>query len=221
MDLKQLYRQAIVGRLTELQAALREAQSGGTASDDTLRRIAHSLRGSGSTYGFPEVTDAAGELEDAHLGELEPRARHLMEVLRSVIASGPRPTRILIVDDDPQILLLLRTVLAGEGRELTTAEDARQSSEQLDRGDFSLIILDLLLPDADGQDILRRIRADARFAKTPVIVLSAKTSNVTRQECESLGATAFFEKPFDPEAVAAAVKAQLLRATGAEGDSSA
>jgi CheY-like chemotaxis protein/HPt (histidine-containing phosphotransfer) domain-containing protein len=217
-DLRQLYRQAVVGRMAELQAALREAQSGVMASDDTLRRIAHSLRGSGATYGFPEVTEAAGQLEDAHTGDLEQRAQQLMVVLRGVIEGGPKPRRVLIVDDDPEILLLLRTVLAVEGRELTTAENGYEASAQLDKGNFSLIILDLLLPDVDGQDILKRIRADARYANTPVVVLSAKTTTTTRRECEELGATAFFEKPFDPEAVAAAVAAQIQRASDAEDD---
>ena len=218
-DLKQLYRQAVVGRMAELQAALQEVDSGVARSDDNLRRIAHSLRGSGATYGFPEVTDAAALVEDAPAGELRMRAEALIKVLSKVIEGGPKPKRILLVDDDPEILLLLRTVLAQNGRELVSAENGSEASAVLAGGGFSLIILDLLLPDVDGRELLRRIRSEDRYAKTPVIVLSAKTTADTRRECEALGSTAFFEKPFDPEAVAAAVGAQIIRASDTDDDS--
>src|SRR3954467_12411696 len=111
-DLKQLYRQAVTGRVAELETALREIRSGTPGADETLRRIAHSLRGSGATYGFPEVTDAAGAVEDANASAIDAHTEHLLRVLEKVIEGGPKPCRLLLVDDDPEILLLLRTVLA-------------------------------------------------------------------------------------------------------------
>lgn len=214
-DLKTLYRHAIVGRVTELEAAL-EAAAGGTGSDDALRRIAHSLRGSGATYGFPEVSDAAALVEDASAGRVQSLTAALLKVLHTVIDGGPRPVRVLLVDDDPEILLLLRTVLAADGRELSTAENGTDAIAAVAGPAFTLIVLDLLLPDMDGRDVLKEIRNDPRYARTPVIVLSAKTTPMTKRECGDLGATAFFEKPFDPEPVAAAVAAQLQRAADTE-----
>lgn len=215
-DLKQLYRQAIVGRVAELQSALRHAENGVATADDAIRRIAHSLRGSGATYGFPEVTDAAGAVEDANTGAIQKQTQVLIDVLARVIEGGPKADRILLVDDDPEILLLLRTVLSVGNRDLVTAENGTDAIALLAGHPYKLIILDLLLPDMDGRDVLKHIRSDQRYAHTPVIVLSAKTTPDTRRECEALGSTAFFEKPFDPEAVAAAVGAQMLRAAGAD-----
>jgi CheY-like chemotaxis protein len=218
-DLKTLYRQAIVGRVAELEAEL-SSMSSGSESEDALRRIAHSLRGSGATYGFPEVSEAAALVEDANANELQPLTRDLVRVLRAVIDGGPKPARVLLVDDDPEILLLLRTVLAAQNRELTSVENGADAITAVRGSAFTLIVLDLLLPDMDGRDVLKEIRSDQRYALAPVIVLSAKTTPMTKRECEALGATAFFEKPFDPEAVAAAVGAQLQRAADIEAETS-
>jgi CheY-like chemotaxis protein len=213
-DLKQLYRQAIVNRVAEIESALHDSELEASARAATLRRVAHSLRGSGGTYGFPEVTDAAADVEDADASMIIDYATTLLDVLHTVIGGGQRAARVHIVDDDPEIQLLLTTVLSDPMRELHSAMNGVEAEQQLAGGDFALIILDLLMPDIDGRDVLQRIRGDARFENTAVIVLSARANDETRRACEQLGATAFFEKPFDPEAVAAAVSAQLLRLAG-------
>jgi CheY-like chemotaxis protein len=220
-DLKQLYRQAVAGRVAEIEAALRQTGAESATADESLRHIAHSLRGSGGTYGFPEVSAAAAAAEEADSSELHERTRELLQVLHAVIDGGPRAVRVLIIDDDPEILLLLRTVLAANERELVAAPSGAAAAARLDAGPFALIILDLLLPDVDGREVLKKIRSEPQYADTPVIVLSAKTTPDTRRECAEMGATAFFEKPFDPEAVAAAVGAQLLRVSSSATDSSA
>ena len=217
-DLKHIYRQAAVGRIAELEAGLAGLKQQDTNAVETVRRIAHSLRGSGATYGFPEVSAAAGDVEEGSTAALPELVATLVTVLNGIVNTGQKTVRVLIVDDDPEIVLLLRAVLSAPGRDVATAESGREADTMLQRGPYALIILDLLLPDADGRDILRRIRGNTMFERTPVIVLSAKTATATRQECEALGATAFFEKPFDPDAVAAAVNAQLLRNADTELD---
>ncbi len=211
-DLKPLYRQAVVVRIAEIHAALDAGEPVSAAREQALRSIAHSLRGSGGTYGFPEVSTAAGAVEDAPSHDVAANARELLLVLDRIVSGGPKPVNVLIVDDDPEILLLLTTVLSGDGRQLHTANSGASAMLQFDRGGFALVVLDLMLPDADGFDLLERIRHDSRYDNTPVLVLSAKTTAATKEKCEKLGATAFFEKPFDPDAVAAAVVAQLVRA---------
>src|SRR3954471_1705436 len=142
-DLKQLYRQAIVGRVAELQSALRHAENNVDTADESIRRIAHSLRGSGATYGFPEVTDAAAAVEDAAPGVIQHQTKLLIDVLRRVIEGGPKADRILLVDDDPELLLLLRPVLAVGNRDLITAETGTDAIALLAGHPYKLIIRDL------------------------------------------------------------------------------
>ncbi len=215
-DLKQLYRHAVATRVAEIESALGSHRAPDAEMEEALRRIAHSLRGSGGTYGFPEVSTAAALVEDAPTSEIMERSHHLLGVLRGLVAGAAHSARVLVIDDDPEILLLLTTVLAADDRHISTATSGAAAARQLAKEPFSLVIVDLLLPDVDGMDILRGIRNDNRFDQVPVIVLSARTTADTRRDCAALGATAFFEKPFDPEAVAAAVVAQLQRAANAD-----
>lgn len=207
-DLKRRYREAVAGRVAALETALAALQSEPEEARSSIRRVAHSLRGSGATYGFPEVTAAAAAVEDGTDDVLAGRVESLLSVLRGIAAAAPG-RRVLVIDDDPEMQLLLRAVLARVGVQVEVAENAAQAQERVRREGFDLILLDLLLPDADGRKVLLTIRDSAPNLATPVFVLSAKTGQQARTECLALGANSFIEKPFDPEALAAEVAAQL------------
>src|SRR5688500_14838381 len=104
-DLKSIYRQALPGRIEVMETA--QASADREASAATIRRVAHALRGSGGTYGFPEISAAAAAVEDAEDAVLRTRLDHLIALLRSVAADGPRICRILIVEDEPEHALLM------------------------------------------------------------------------------------------------------------------
>ncbi|MBI4408708.1 MAG: response regulator [Gemmatimonadetes bacterium] len=141
-----------------------------------------------------------------------PRPRRLLDTLRRVAAgSDPPPTTILLVEEDPETVHLLDAKLAAPGRTLLHASTAAQAQEVLSAQNVSLILLDLVLPDTDGRNLLMRLRERPGTAATPILVLSVKAGGQTQTECFALGADGFFEKPFDPEALAAAVSARLLR----------
>jgi HPt (histidine-containing phosphotransfer) domain-containing protein len=89
-ELRDLYRQTLPGRIAALEAARREADDADDAGDEAtlaIRRIAHALRGSGGTYGFPAITAAAAAVEDAATHELPARLDALLELLREAAAS--------------------------------------------------------------------------------------------------------------------------------------
>ncbi len=117
--------------------------------------------------------------------------------------------RILVVEDDPEMQHLLRTILAGEDREVVVAASAAEATEALEAGEVAMVFLDLLLPDADGRTLLGRIRGRPSTGGVPVVVASSRSGAEVRAECFALGADAFWEKPFDPEAVAEDVAARL------------
>ncbi len=133
-----------------------------------------------------------------------------MDELPPAPASGNAPA-VLIVDDDPDVSRLLARVLATRGP-VHVAETAAQAEAALTEHPVALILLDLMLPDADGRTVLARLRDDARTAAVPVVVLSGHASRDTRAECFALGADGYIQKPFDPVALLAAVTEHVERA---------
>jgi two-component system cell cycle response regulator len=214
-DLKKWYRAGLVTRIEALKAARRELDSGSEALD-SVRRIAHTLRGSGATYGFPEITEAAAALEDAPDGEFPPKLERLLDTMREVCSVSEMEDRaaILVIDDDPYITDLLKTVLGGSTREILSAATAREAEALLDGNKFAIILLDLMLPDTDGRNFLVRLKERPGTANVPVIVLSAKLGAQPKTECFALGADAYYEKPFEVETICAAVSSWLHRTEG-------
>ena len=206
MTYERIFREAAGRRIVALEAALESLDAGSDEAADSLRRLAHSLRGSGASYGFPEVTEAAALVEDAAPDALAQAARDLLDVLRGVAVATPeRSDVVLVVDDDPLQSHLARGTLEAPGRQVLSAASWAEARAMLAEHDVALILLDLVLPDADGRNVLLTLREDARTAATPIFVVSGKVGPLPRSECLALGADRFFEKPYDLEALRSAV----------------
>ena len=123
----------------------------------------------------------------------------------------PGDPKILVVDDDPQLLLLLTSMLARIGPEPDTAETAAEGMEKLQNNKFDLLILDLMLPDKDGFEVLRELREDPRFATLPVIILSALADPDTISRGLELGADGYLTKPYLPNTLTSRVRSILER----------
>ena len=120
--------------------------------------------------------------------------------------------RILIVEDDLHIAELLRMHLRDEGYVVEHAADGHAGLRELERSHWDALVLDLMLPGIDGLEICRRARAMARY--TPIIIISARSSEVHRILGLELGADDYLAKPFSVLELVARVKA-LLRRTDA------
>lgn len=120
--------------------------------------------------------------------------------------------RVLIVEDDLHIAELLRLHLRDEGYAVTHAADGHAGLAELERGSWDALVLDLMLPGIDGLEICRRARAMARY--TPIIIISARSSEVHRILGLELGADDYLAKPFSVLELVARVKA-LMRRTDA------
>ncbi len=116
---------------------------------------------------------------------------------------------ILVVDDDEEIRNLLGRYLRGQGFRVTPAADHKGLREALDAEDIDLIVLDVLLPDASGLDICRRLRAEASV--TPIILLTALKEDVDRIIGLEIGADDYLGKPFNPRELVARIRAVLRR----------
>ena len=104
--------------------------------------------------------------------------------------------RILIVEDEPNIVESLRFILEQAGFIIDIVADGSSALDRLREGDFQAVVLDVMLPGMNGFDVLPSIRADGRTRETPVIVLTAKGQANDRKTAEAIGASAFITKPF-------------------------
>jgi two-component system, OmpR family, response regulator MtrA len=121
--------------------------------------------------------------------------------------SGPR--LILVADDDEDILALVKAVLERSGHEVVTVADGAEALATLHTRKPDLAVLDITMPQVDGLEVLRRLRADAETAALPVVLLSAQAQEADIERGFVTGASAYIKKPFSPRELATRV-AQLL-----------
>ncbi len=119
--------------------------------------------------------------------------------------------RIVIIEDEKDIVDLVRYNFRKEGFEVESFLRGKDGIEYLRRKPADLVLLDILLPDLDGFEICRRLRADDRLKSVPVIFLTAKGEEIDRVVGLELGADDYVVKPFSPRELVARVKAVLRR----------
>jgi len=115
---------------------------------------------------------------------------------------------LLVVDDDAELCQLVTRFLTREGFEISWALSGAAGVERALAGDYSLIMLDVMMPDTDGFDVLRRIRQQSR---TPVLMLTARGDTHDRIRGLEMGADDYLPKPFDPAELVARIRAILRR----------
>jgi two-component system OmpR family response regulator len=120
---------------------------------------------------------------------------------------------ILVVDDEARIREVVQYALEREGYRVTVTGDGARALELGRRDDVDLIVLDIMLPELDGLEICRRLRAQAR---TPILFLSARSEEIDRVLGLELGGDDYLTKPFSPRELTARVRAVLRRTAGAE-----
>ena len=110
----------------------------------------------------------------------------------------PRAHTLLVIDDEPAILELLRINFEMEGFTVVSAVDGAQGLEQARAHRPDVIVSDIMMPGVDGLELLRALRRDPTTAAVPVILLSARAQNAEVQRGLELGADDYITKPFDP-----------------------
>jgi DNA-binding response OmpR family regulator len=124
-------------------------------------------------------------------------------------------TRILVIEDDPSIRMGLEDTLTAKGYEVTVVSKGGEGAEQALSGRFDLVVLDVMLPDIDGFEVLRRVRQSrGPMRRLPVIMLSARGAELDRVRGLELGADDYVTKPFSLMELLARVASVLRRAQG-------
>ena len=121
-------------------------------------------------------------------------------------------THLLLIDDDARLTAMVGDYLRANGHEVDVAGTLAAGRERLRLGQYDALVLDLMLPDGDGLDLTRELRADARLRRLPLLMLTARGEPLDRVLGLELGADDYLAKPFEPRELLARIKAVLRRA---------
>ena len=145
----------------------------------------------------------------------------LGRMLDASTAGHPTPTimttRLLLIDDDARLVAMVGDYLRASGYDVDTAGSLSAGRERLatassNGAGYDALVLDLMLPDGDGLDLTRELRADGRFRKLPLLMLTARGEPTDRIVGLEVGADDYLPKPFEPRELLARLKALLRRA---------
>jgi len=233
--LREQYLLALSQRLADIKSLARQYRVGDKDCEQQIRILAHSLHGSGGSFGFPLITELARTAEFAAdtdlITSLTPLAREMRRILNdekavkenaprdkaanvdTKVATGAEPVsqkshppaarHVLLIEDDEVFITLIRDSLLAIDPTLniTVSNSGKDAQEKLVANTYALIVMDLMLPDRDGRDILREIKIDFHLP-VPVVILSGISRDVVRVECMSLGASKYLNKSIHAEELA-------------------
>lgn len=208
----------------ELGRAAEQLACEGRAAIADLQRLAHQLAGSLGTYGFRELGPLARRLEDrSRAGDAPAALREEVFALRDALrdarpaathATAPMAPatarrRVLCIEDDPDIARLLELALHAAGLQAESAASGLAGWLRLNDAPPDLLVLDLMLPELSGHEILARRAADARLRAVPVLVLSAGLSRSGQASLDAGPCSAVLLKPFQLDELLAEVRRLL------------
>lgn len=218
-DIRRQYLASLPARLATLKTLVKDYRLGNPGTDkekiaDQIRMVAHSLYGSGATFGFPAISDTAHKVEHAPAADLLKYVPELAKVLLDSIEQSklPQATRLLIIDDDKITAALLREGIKALHSDFIVdhASSAAEGEEYLVKNTYALVILDLMMPDRDGRELLREIRVEFKLTM-PVLVLTGINKDMVRVECMALGADKVLMKPLQEDMLGPVITALLKK----------
>lgn len=131
--------------------------------------------------------------------------------MQDVIATDQN--QLLLIDDDPNLILLVKDYLELRGYEVTTAKNGREALRVLEKSIPNLIICDVMMPEMDGYAFVKRVRDNPQTSFLPVLFLSAKGQIQDRVTGLNTGADVYMIKPFEPDELVAQIEASLKQAS--------
>jgi DNA-binding response OmpR family regulator len=120
-------------------------------------------------------------------------------------------TKILIVDDDPQITTMLEKLLSMDGFEVISVNDSTKAMSVASSTNPDFFILDLMMPEPNGFEVTRLLRADPNFAKTPILIITASDDADSKAIAYVAGANDYITKPFHNDELTSSIRALLAK----------
>ncbi len=180
--------------------------AGGPPVSSTNTSGASQTRGAGGSFSKLGISPT---MIDAVIQYLQTKAEINIHQFSFKRAARMAEKRILVVDDDHEVVRLMRGYLEQSGYEVLVAYNGQTAMHMIRRERPDLVLLDLMLPDLDGWDITRSVRADPVLKHTPIIVLTARVTDADKIVGLELGADDYVTKPYNPREVVSRVRARL------------
>ncbi|MGI9103691.1 MAG: response regulator [Terriglobales bacterium] len=180
-------------------------------NDNQIAEIEQRARALARQRNFALHVFAAYEGCDISVAPSAANRLRTVTVADAAVNAGPEKVRVLVVDDDPNMRLLVRAALGREGFALSEAEDGQRGLALISAELPDLVLLDVNMPGMDGLSVLRMLQADGRTRNLQVIILTAHGDEATTAAGFSAGATDFLAKPFTIPQLVARVRAVLSR----------
>ena len=158
----------------------------------------------------PSTSDAALSPTSASTTDGAALRHHVGNVLPTE-PSLTSSARVLVIDDDQRLSAMVRDYLQAHGLSVTCANDLAQGRALLARETFDVLVLDLMLPDGDGLDLTRELRAAGKLRSLPLLMLTARGEPMDRIVGLEIGADDYLPKPFEPRELLARLRALLRR----------
>jgi two-component system, cell cycle response regulator len=211
--LKKTYLISLNKRMATLKELMEAYQSGDKEAIESILRIAHTLTGSGATFGFPLISEKARALEISAGEQFHEAFNALQAEIGQLLENDATPKRsILIIEDDLITQKMIANAVKAEFSEIDFAVNGGIAKNKIALRLYSAVLLDLMLPDMDGREVLIRLRENYSTFNTPVIVLSSITEAKHIKECYMLGADSYLTKPFDRELLVSTLNAKIAQA---------
>lgn len=211
-DARRWYCQGLSLQVDAIDRAISALRNGEPGASASLDRLARGLRESGQCFGFLEISEAATGMLEAEPECLEEFACRLLDTLRTVTAVvDTAVVKVLYVGADQAVARAVTAALSDRHREVMVGLTAEQAEDILDEHEVGLILLDLILPDRDGRDLLSTFRRRPDTAGLPIFVLGASFNGGSPAECFALGADGFVPRPIEVSALAPAIVSALQR----------
>ena len=125
------------------------------------------------------------------------------------MSETPAKPRILVVDDEPDLIAVLRMGLQMEGFEVIEAADGTEGLRRAREDKPDLMVLDLMLPKMDGYQVCRSLKFDSRYKSLPILILSARPGEQDKRLALEMGADDFIRKPYDLKDLVGRIRAKL------------
>jgi CheY-like chemotaxis protein len=181
-------------RIAELNEAFtRMTEEDSSEAEVKIRRIAHSLRGSSSVYGFHEIYQSATTTEDAIGNDFIREAQAFIALLKRIVQS--ETTLILIIDEDESTKQLLESLFKEEKYLFHFAPTAQEGARILEKEPIALILMNMILPDSDGRSFIRELKQNPEKMQIPLVVLMQTYNEQLKRECLLWGAEFCLTKP--------------------------
>jgi DNA-binding response OmpR family regulator len=116
------------------------------------------------------------------------------------------PKKILVTEDSPTMLAMMKDIVEGAGYSVVTAVDGQEALDKAKKERPDLVILDLMLPKVDGYKVCAMLKFDKNFHNTPVIILTARAGEADKKMGEEVCANAYITKPVEPNTLIAKIK---------------